>query len=76
MKHAYLGPFCGQFLVEYKSSIETDELNNTQPWLAQEICTGSAHAAVSEVRASALHKKAGEFDMCAIDAIKMQIVTF
>ena len=48
-------------LVEYKASLETDELNNTHPWLAQEICTRSAHAAVSEASADALHKKAGEF---------------
>ena len=34
-----------------------DELNNTHPWLAQEICTRSAHAAVSEASAGVLDKK-------------------
>ena len=61
-----------------------DELNDafckTHPWLAQKVCTRSAHAAVSEVSAGALLKKAlnmhrkiaGEFlhDVCA-NAIKL-----
>ena len=49
------------------------------PWLAQKVCTRSAHAAVSKVRADAVlkkvlnvrRKKAGEFlkDVRAINAI-------
>ena len=68
-----------------KNGILLDELNDafckTHPWLAQEICTRSAHAAVSEVWAGALlnkalimhRKKAGEFlhDIRAINAIKV-----
>ena len=62
-----------------------DELNDafckTHPWLAQKVCTRSAHAAVSEVSAGALLNKAlnmrrkiaGEFlhDVRAINAIKL-----
>ena len=62
-----------------------DELNDafckTHPWLAQKVCTRSAHAAVSEVCAGALlnkalsmrRKKAGEFlhDVRATNAIKL-----
>ena len=62
-----------------------DELNDafckTHPWLAQKVCTRSAHAAVSEVSAGALlnkalnmrRKMAGEFlhDVRAINAIKL-----
>ena len=68
-----------------KNSILLDELNDafckTHPWLAQKVCTRSAHAAVSEVCAGALlnkalsmrRKKAGEFlhDVHAINAIKV-----
>ena len=81
-------------LREYKSGLEKailrnstllDEFNDafckTHPWLAQKVCTRSAHAAVSEVCAGALlnkalsmrRKKAGEFlhDVRAINAIKL-----
>ena len=46
-----------------------DAFCKTHPWLAQKVCTGSAHAAVSKVSADAVlkevlnvrRKKAGEF---------------
>ena len=83
-------------LREYKGSLEKpilrnstllDELNDafckTHPWLAQEICTRSAHAAVNEASAGASlnmaqsmrRKVAGEFlhDFC-MNAIKSDIL--
>ena len=59
-----------------------DAFCKTPPWLAQKVCTGSAHAAVSKVCADAVlkkvlnvrRKKAGEFlkDVRAINAIKLE----
>ena len=80
-------------LREYKGGLEKAILRNsilldeckTPPWLAQKVCTRSAHAAVSEVCAGALlnkaqsmcRKQAGEFlhDVRAINAIKVHAVT-
>ena len=82
-------------LSEYKGGLEKAILKNstllvqlndafcqTHPWLAQKVCTRSAHAAVSKVSADAVlkmalnvhRKKAGEFlkDVCAINAIKLE----
>ena len=82
-------------LSEYKSGLEKAILKNstllvqlidafckTHPWLAQKVCTRSAHAAVSKVCADAVlkkvlnvhRKKAGEFlkDVRAINAIKLE----
>ena len=82
-------------LSEYKSGLEKAILKNstllvqlndafckTHPWLAQKVCTRSAHAAVSKVSADAVlkkvlnvrRKKAGEFlkDVRAINAIKLE----
>ena len=82
-------------LSEYKSGLEKAILKNstllvqlndafckTHPWLAQKMCTRSAHAAVSKVCADAVlkkvlnvrRKKAGEFlkDVRAINAIKLE----
>ena len=82
-------------LSEYKGGFEKAILKNstllvelndafcqTHPWLAQKVCTKSAHAAVSKVSADAVlkmalnvcRKKAGEFlkDVRAINAIKLE----
>ena len=82
-------------LSEYKSGLEKAILKNstllvqlndafckTHPWLAQKVCTRSAHAAVSKVCADAVlkkvlnvrRKKAGEFlkDVRSINAIKLE----
>ncbi|KAL5505209.1 hypothetical protein EMCRGX_G006609 [Ephydatia muelleri] len=82
-------------LSEYKSGLEKAILKNStllvqlndafckmHPWLAQKVCTRSAHAAVSKVCADAVlkkvlnvrRKKAGEFlkDVRAINAIKLE----
>ena len=82
-------------LSEYKSGLEKAILKNstllvqlndafckTHPWLAQKVCTRSAHAAISKVCADAVlkkvlnvrRKKAGEFlkDVRAINAIKLE----
>ncbi|KAL5497335.1 hypothetical protein EMCRGX_G013796 [Ephydatia muelleri] len=82
-------------LSEYKGGLEKAILKNstllvqlndafcqTHPWLAQKVCTRSAHAAVSKVSADAVlkmalnvrRKKAGEFlkDVRAINAIKLE----
>ena len=59
-----------------------DAFCQTHPWLAQKVCTRSAHAAVSKVCAGAVlkmalnvcRKKAGKFlkDVRAINAIKLE----
>ena len=82
-------------LSEYKGGLEKAILKNStllvqlndafcqmHPWLAQKVCTRSAHAAVSKVSADAVLKmalnvrrrKAGEFlkDVRAINAIKLE----
>ena len=82
-------------LSEYKGALEKAILKNStllvqlndafckmHPWLAQKVCTRSAHAAVSKVSADAVlkkalnvrRKKAGEFlkDVRAINAIKLE----
>ena len=82
-------------LSEYKGGLEKAILKNstllvqlndafcqTHPWLAQKVCTRSAHAAVSKVSADAVlktalnvrRKKSREFlkDVCAINAIKLE----
>ena len=55
-------------LREYRGGLEKAILRNsilldeckTHPWLAQKVCTRSAHAAVSEVCAGALHRACAE----------------
>ena len=74
----------------FKNSTLLVQLNDAfckmHPWLAQKVCTRSAHAAFSKVCADAVlkkvlnvrRKKAGEFlkDVRAINAIKLEdIVT-